>query len=167
MIAFDLRVQLARDVWRRFVPNGANKPCPAIDSNPTTPLSAIVGTCGNSGLRFDDVTAIAFTLPPMEQRLRCGTAREGEIHLATNEVVDGRAGPFVGNVHDLRAGNAVELLERQVIRRTAAGRGHVELAGCGLSAATTSASELNRELAGAIMMSPNVAMLATGIRSFA
>ena len=43
----------------------------------------------------------------------------------------------------------------------------LSLPGVALSAAITSASELNFELAGAIRIRPKVAMLATGIRSFA
>ena len=47
------------------------------------------------------------------------------------------------------------------------GEAMLSLPGAALSAATTSASVLNFEFAGAMRISPKVAMLATGTRSFA
>ena len=112
----------------RGVPAGTKRPWPAIDSKPTNPGLGDRGHLRQQRIALGRRDRQRLHLAAVDQRLRRSAARERQVDLAADQVVDRRSRPLVRNVHELRSGGRVELLQRQVIRRAAARRGHVELA---------------------------------------
>ncbi len=103
-------------------------PYQALISTPGTPASASVGTFGSCGLRLAAVTASGRILVVADLPDHRWQGVEAQLHLAADEVDQGRSAALVGHMRDVDPGCVLEHLGRDVLRAAGAAGREVELA---------------------------------------
>ena len=94
-----------------------------------TPSSASDGTSGVTGERCAPPAASIRSLPACTWRQRDVDRQEHHLHLPAEQIGDGAGGSLVRDMRQVDAEVQLEELHREVMRRAAARRGVVELAG--------------------------------------
>src|SRR5262249_9891461 len=88
------------------VPLGATIAAQKVACRVGNPLSVVVGTAGRESLRTSSAIASAFNFPVWRQEQR--NRIKEHLHLPAEQIRDGRRRTFVGNVHDIGAGEELE-----------------------------------------------------------
>ena len=111
---------------------GARSPVQATVTKSGKPLSIMVGTSGNCGMRFCVVTASGRELARLDQRHQHARRLEGHLHIAGHQIGDRGSAAFIGHVHDVDAGARLEQLTGEMGQHADAARGKIDLARIGL-----------------------------------